>query len=63
VSGCCDPVGSDEIARRLGVERATVHMWRVRRLLPEPEHVVSGRPCWHWATVERWARETGRLRD
>lgn len=56
----CDPVGSDDIADRLGVKRQTVAMWRYRSLLPAPKWTVSGRPCWNWPDVLAWAKETGR---
>jgi len=56
----CDPVGADDIAQRLGVQANTVHIWRKRGLLPEPKWTVSGRPCWNWPDVEKWAKETKR---
>ena len=56
----CDPVGSDDIAQRLGVQRDTVKMWRHRGLMPEPKWWVSGRPCWNWPDIEKWAAVTGR---
>lgn len=55
------PVGAVEIAERLAVKPETVHQWAYRGLLPEPRWTVSGRPAWNWPTIERWARETGRL--
>lgn len=57
----CDPVGSDDIATRLGVQRHTVTMWRHRGLLPEPRWTVSGRPAWNWPDVQKWAKDSGRL--
>lgn len=57
----CDPVGSEDIATRLGVKRDTVKMWKQRGLLPEPRWTVSGRPCWNWPDIEDWARRTRRL--
>lgn len=57
----CDPVGSEDIADRLGVKRPTVKMWRYRGLLPEPKWTVSGRPCWNWPDISRWAEATNRL--
>jgi len=54
------PVGQTEIAERLGVSPGTVQKWRTRGLLPEPEWTVGGRPAWAWATIEAWARMTGR---
>lgn len=58
----CDPVGSVDIARRLGVKDATVKMWAYRKLLPPPRWHVSGRPAWDWPDIEAWARETDRLK-
>ncbi len=57
-----EPVGLVEIAHRLGVVRDTADKWRVRGELPPPDFTVGGRPAWRWATIEAWARRTGRLR-
>ena len=55
------PVGTVEIAARLGVTRSAVDQWRARDLgFPAPRWEVGGRPAWSWADVETWARETGR---
>jgi hypothetical protein len=56
-----DIVGEKEIAERLKVAPNTVHQWSKRALLPAADGRVSGMPAWHWNTVERWARATGRL--
>jgi hypothetical protein len=56
-----DIVGIKEIAERLGVKQQTAAAWRYRGLLPPEEGTVSGAPAWAWATIERWARHTGRL--
>ena len=56
-----EPIGIREIAERLGVKRATVDIWRIRKVLPDPEWTISGNPAWNWPTIQRWARETGRL--
>jgi uncharacterized protein YjcR len=63
-----DPVGTNEIAERLDVAAATVHSWRSRGKhltkkapLPDPATILTNTPLWEWATVEAWARETGRL--
>ena len=55
------PVGMVEIAQRLGVQRATVDRWGQRGLLPDPDWTVGGRPAWNWATIVRWAVDTGRM--
>ena len=56
-----DIVGLKEIAERLGKKQQTAAAWRYRGLLPPEEGTVSGAPAWSWATIERWAKETGRL--
>lgn len=54
-------VGLADIAHRLGVTRGTVDQWKWRKLLPKPDWTIGDRPAWEWATVEKWATETGRL--
>jgi hypothetical protein len=56
-----DIVGLKEIAERLGKKQQTAAAWRYRGLLPPEEGTVSGAPAWNWATIERWARQTGRF--
>lgn len=56
-----EPVGSSEIAARLGVTLATVLKWRERGIFPAPRWVVGGRPAWNWHDIEVWARHTGRI--
>lgn len=55
-----EPVGLEEVAARLGVERATADKWRTRGVLPQPTWRVGGRPAWRWAVIVQWTRETGR---
>lgn len=57
------PVGLQEIAELLGVTRSAVDGWRSRGVLPAPEWTVGGRPAWSRGSIERWARETGRLEE
>jgi len=57
-----EPVGTVEIADRLGVTRSAVDAWRRRQVgFPDPAWTVGGRPAWDWAAIERWARRTGRI--
>jgi hypothetical protein len=56
-----DPVGLVEIAERLGVAQITARQWRRRGVLPDPKVTLAMGPLWSWSTIERWARETGRL--
>ncbi|HEX4756006.1 MAG TPA: hypothetical protein VH661_09700 [Candidatus Dormibacteraeota bacterium] len=53
-------VGEKEIAGMLAVKENTVHQWRARGSLPEPDGFVSGNPAWHWSTIQKWAEATGR---
>ncbi len=56
--GPTDVVGEREIASRLSVQPQTVHQWRQRGQLPEPDWTVSGQPAWDWDRLCHWARET-----
>jgi hypothetical protein len=56
-----DPVGLAEIAERLQVATVTVNQWRTRGVLPAPKVTLAMGPLWSWSTIERWARDTGRL--
>lgn len=50
-----EPVGTMEIAERLGVTRHAVDKWRQRDpTFPEPRWKIGGRPAWNWADVEAW---------
>ena len=57
-------VGAMEIAQRLAVSRPeVVHTWRRRHKdFPSPLAQLSMGLVWYWPDVERWARQTGRLR-
>ena len=55
-----DIVGIADIADRLVVRQQTAAAWNHRGLLPSPAGYVSGLPWWHWRTIERWAKATGR---
>ena len=57
----CTPVGTVEIAQRMGVVRGTVDQWRARAVgFPAPRWSVGNRPAWSWTEVEAWAKSTGR---
>jgi hypothetical protein len=56
-----DVVGEKEIAERLGVPANTVHVWRKRGVLPEPDGFVSGMPAWDWSTIRNQLRATGNV--
>lgn len=55
-------VGIPEIARRLGVKRATVDQWKWLGQFPAPRWEIGGRPAWRWADVEKWAASRGTAR-
>ena len=57
-----DPVGTQEIAERLGLESRSVHMIRHRGQLPAPDYTVNGLRAWEWRKILWWAGETDRLR-
>lgn len=62
VFGDLDLVSNQEIADRLGVQKATVHQWRFRELMPAPDWILAIGPIWRWSTVEDWGRASGRLK-
>lgn len=56
-----DPVGSRDIAERIGVKAQTVAQWKLRGIMPEPRWQISGLPVWRWCDIEKWAQDTGRM--
>ena len=63
-------VGVQDIAAKLGVERTTVHKWRVRHDFPDPVAALGGEGqagrkflVWDWTDVEVWARTNGYPRN
>lgn len=58
----CFLVDVAAIAERLSVPKDTVHKWRHRGLLPEPDYPLAVGPVWEWSTIEKWARATNRLK-
>lgn len=54
------PLDAGAVAERLGVRVDTVHKWRWRQILPGEDGLVSGQPWWWPATIDAWARQTGR---
>ena len=50
-----------DIAERLRISRARVSVLASRSDFPRPVGRLGRSAVWRWATVERWARETGRL--
>jgi predicted DNA-binding transcriptional regulator AlpA len=50
-----------DIAERLGISRPRVSVLATRRDFPRPVGRLGRSDVWYWTSVERWARETGRL--
>jgi prophage regulatory protein len=50
-----------DIAERLGISRARVSVLVGRSDFPRPVGRLGRSDVWRWASVERWARESGRL--
>lgn len=50
-----------DIAERLGISRARVSVLASRADFPRPVGRLGRSDVWPWKSVERWARETGRL--
>lgn len=51
------------IAQRLGISRARVAVLARRDDFPRPIGKLGRSRVWRWETIERWARETGRMED
>lgn len=57
-----EPVGLDEIARRIGVNKGTLTAMRGRGQLPKERGTLSARaPWWYWGDLVPWAVERGYL--
>jgi prophage regulatory protein len=50
-----------DIAERLGISRARVSVLASRSDFPRPVGRLGRSEVWRWASVERWAHDTGRL--
>lgn len=57
-----DLVDIAQVAERLDVRRQTVHMWRHRGIMPEPDYMLNGGPVWAWWRIRDWAENTGRMK-
>ncbi len=53
-------IGTD-IAKRLGISAQRVYVLASSPGFPKPLGTLGRSAVWRWASVERWARETGRL--
>ncbi len=50
-----------DIARRLGMSPQRVYVLADGPGFPKPLGKLGRSSVWRWSSVERWARETGRL--
>jgi predicted DNA-binding transcriptional regulator AlpA len=50
-----------DIAERLGISPPRVHVLVSGPGFPKPLGMLGRSAVWKWSSVERWARETGRL--
>ncbi|MFI6603834.1 helix-turn-helix transcriptional regulator [Nonomuraea sp. NPDC050536] len=51
MKGYYDPL---KLAELLGIERETVHKYKVRGDLPEPDEHVGRTPLWREETINKW---------
>jgi predicted DNA-binding transcriptional regulator AlpA len=52
-----------DIAKRLGISPQRVNVLASSPGFPKPLGRLGRSSVWRWSTVERWARDTGRLAD
>lgn len=45
---------ADQLAARLGIQRASVHRYRVRGDIPEPDEYVGRTPLWKTTSIDAW---------
>lgn len=45
---------SAELAARIGIKPSSVHRYRTRGAIPEPDEVVGRTPLWKEATITTW---------
>jgi predicted DNA-binding transcriptional regulator AlpA len=50
-----------DIAKRLGMSPQRVYVLATSPGFPKPLGMLGRSAVWRWSSVERWARETGRL--
>jgi hypothetical protein len=56
-----DLVIAVDIARRLGISPQRVNVLAGGPGFPKPLGKLGRSSVWRWSSIERWARETGRL--
>ena len=48
---------SADVATLAGVTRASIHRYRFRGSIPEPDGYLGRTPWWHEATIRQWLAE------
>lgn len=48
---------ADELAQRLGIQRTSVHRYRSRGDLPEPDEYAGRTPLWATSSVDAWLEQ------
>ncbi|MBA3382892.1 MAG: DNA-binding protein [Actinobacteria bacterium] len=61
IDGRTELVIAADIAERLRISRARVSVLAGRPDFPRPVGRLGRSEVWRWTSVERWARDTGRL--
>ncbi len=50
-----------DVAKRLGISPQRVNVLATAPGFPKPVGKLGRSTVWRWSSIERWARETGRL--
>lgn len=48
---------AEQLAQRLGIQHSSVHRYRSRGDLPEPDEYVGRTPLWATTSVETWLEQ------
>lgn len=48
---------AEQLAHRLGIQRSSVHRYRSRGDLPEPDEYVGRTPLWSTSSVDTWLEQ------
>lgn len=47
---------AEQLAQRLGIKRASVHRYRYRGDIPEPDEYAGRTPLWATASIDTWEK-------
>lgn len=48
---------SDQLADKLGIKRGSVHRYRTRGDIPQPDEYVGRTPLWKETSIDAWLTE------